>query len=272
MSLPVHHVHDPVALLADALVMRHDHEGQVVARVQIAQQIHDFTGCARIKRSSWLVCPDDRRFVDDRARDGDPLALPAREFRRSMGRPLFKRNQLQRMHGPLPRFLRPYARYQQRQFHILDRVQHRQQVVNLEHESHPPGPVCRALAVPHLGEILALQKDLPAVDPVQTGQAVQERRLAATGWTHHRHHLAPVDSEIDILEGLNFGGAGIVGLVHVPAFDHVVSRRLCIDLAVRLQINCHASFSSSPPGFAATHICQVPTPAASDQFSTLVHR
>jgi hypothetical protein len=51
-----------------------------------------------------------------------------------------------------PRFLRRDAGDEQRQLHILDCAQHRHQVVKLENEAHPAGPVVGALAVRHVGE------------------------------------------------------------------------------------------------------------------------
>ena len=81
-------------------------------------------------------------------------------------------------------------RDEQRQLDVLDRGQHRHQVVELEDEAHAPRAVVGALAVGHLGERRPLDHDLAAVDRVEAGEAVEQRGLAAPARPHDRDHLA----------------------------------------------------------------------------------
>ena len=97
---------------------------------------------------------------------------------------------VERLERPAPRLLRADARDEQRQLDVLDRREDRHQVVELEDEAHPPRAVVGALAVGHRREGDALDQDLAAVDRVEAGEAVEQRRLAAAGRPHDRDHLA----------------------------------------------------------------------------------
>ena len=78
--------------------------------------------------------------------------------------------------------LGPFARdnvaKQQRQFHVLVRREHRQQVVELEDEADVPRPPAGQLALGHLGDFQSADDDA-ARRLIQPGDQVQERRLAS---------------------------------------------------------------------------------------------
>ena len=61
------------------------------------EQRHDFSACATIKISSWLISQQHGRFVDKRARDRYSLLLATREFCWSVAHAIFKTDSLQRM-------------------------------------------------------------------------------------------------------------------------------------------------------------------------------
>src|SRR5690606_24256971 len=69
----VTHVHDPVAPLGDARVVRHDDERLPLVAVQLLHQRHDLVRRVRVQVTRGLVRPDDRRVVHQRPRDRDAL-------------------------------------------------------------------------------------------------------------------------------------------------------------------------------------------------------
>src|SRR5215207_399430 len=80
-DLAVAHADDAVAAVADAGVVRDEDEGETLALVQVAHQVHDLVGGLAVEGARRLIRPDDRRVVDERAGDGDALPLAAGEFR-----------------------------------------------------------------------------------------------------------------------------------------------------------------------------------------------
>ena len=61
------------------------------------EQCHDFSACATIKISSWLIGQQHGRFVDKCARDRHSLLLATREFWWSVAHTIFKTDSLQRL-------------------------------------------------------------------------------------------------------------------------------------------------------------------------------
>ena len=62
------------------------------------QQPHDFFGRLAVESAGWFVGQQQARIVDQRARDGDALLLPARQLPRMMIEPVAKPDLLK----PLP--------------------------------------------------------------------------------------------------------------------------------------------------------------------------
>ena len=61
-----------------------DENDGVASLIKAFEQRHDLFAGLGIEVAGWLVGQDDRRIVDQRAGDCDPLALPAGEFVRLM--------------------------------------------------------------------------------------------------------------------------------------------------------------------------------------------
>ena len=84
----------------------------------------------------------------------------------------------ERPQRPSSRFTRGTPGQQKRQLDILECVQHGQQVVALEHETHPPRSLVRLLTVRQLGQPLALEQHIPRFEILEAGQTVQQCRLS----------------------------------------------------------------------------------------------
>ena len=64
----------------DLEVVADEQIGELVALLQVAQQVDDLGLHAHVERRGRLVEHHETRLQDERARDRDPLALAAREF------------------------------------------------------------------------------------------------------------------------------------------------------------------------------------------------
>ena len=143
-------------------------------------------------------------FVDQRAGDGDALALAAGELRRPVRRPVGEVHDVERGHRALRAgLLRRHAGDQQRQLDVLDGGEDRQQVVELEDEAHPLRAVARSSRRRTCVPMSAPSTEMrPPSIVVEAGEAVEQGRLAAAGRPHDRDHLAAVDRQIDAAQGL----------------------------------------------------------------------
>ena len=64
-----------------------DQHNCLALTVQVREQRHDCVSGFRVEVSGGLVCPNDRRAVDQRAGNGHPLLLAARQLIGSMSSP-----------------------------------------------------------------------------------------------------------------------------------------------------------------------------------------
>ncbi len=72
-----------------------------------------------------------------------------------------------------------------------------QHVKRLEHESHPLAAKAGERVVVERREIGAVDEDLAAVGPVESGDEVEQRRLADAGLAHDADELATCDLEVE---------------------------------------------------------------------------
>src|SRR5437868_14965542 len=79
LDLPVANVDDAVGARGDVLLVRDEDDG-VSGLVQSLEEAHDLVRSVRVERARRLVGQEYRRVVDERARDGDTLPLPARKL------------------------------------------------------------------------------------------------------------------------------------------------------------------------------------------------
>src|SRR5665647_3564959 len=107
---------DALRVQGHFLLVRDDDDG--VAPVGKAlEQRHDFRAGLGIEISRRLVREQDGRLVDERAGDGDALALSAGKFVRLVMHAVGQADAGQRFKRELPPFLRRNACVNQRQFH-----------------------------------------------------------------------------------------------------------------------------------------------------------
>src|SRR5262252_2920026 len=134
--LSVTECHDSGAVLRDVDLVCDEYDGDSALAIQALENPHDFDAGFRVEVPGRLVGQQDRRVVDQRARDGDALLLSARELVRMMVGAVAQADEFEhllRTLVPLGRLHR-VAAVEERQLDVVERRRPRQQVENLEHE------------------------------------------------------------------------------------------------------------------------------------------
>ena len=151
--------------------------------VQALEDAHHFDARPRVEVAGRLVGQQDRRVVDQRARDRDALLLAARQLVRMVIRPVARGRPASSTVGralvPLGRLQR-VAAVEQRQLDVVERRGPRQQVEPLEHE-------------PDL-----LVADAPPARP--STSATRPRRRGSTARTSARSRQPTMCMNVDLPE------------------------------------------------------------------------
>ena len=192
-------------------------DGDAFFLVQLLKNPQDILRRARIQIARRLIREQYRRPVDQRARNGHPLLLPARKLRGLMIHPVAQSHQLQhRLAAFLGlAFRQMFRRVIERHQHILERRGPRQQIEILKDEADLGIPHHRAILRRQLGNILPIQPVFATRGPVQTAQDVHERALARPAGTHQRDHFAALHLQRNVLEHGNLQFAPVIGLLDV---------------------------------------------------------
>jgi len=134
--------------------VRDQDEGLTLLPVEPAKQPQDLGAPVRVEVARGLVGQNEGGSVDERARDGHPLLLAARELRRPVPGSVRQAHQLKGIeagrlgrHTAGPRVVRGER-------HVLQRAQRRDQVERLEDETHLTSPHPRARAIGEPGHVL----------------------------------------------------------------------------------------------------------------------
>ena len=124
--------------------------------------------------SAKMISGRDR----ERARHGNALLLTAGELRRAVRQPVAQAHRVDDAVEPL--LVGVAARERHRQRDVLDRGERRDQVERLEHEPDLVPADLGELLLGELPERDGTEPHLAAREPVEAGDAVQQRRLART--------------------------------------------------------------------------------------------
>jgi hypothetical protein len=193
-------VHDPAGAPGRVGIVRDHHDGLAELRVEPLHQPEHLLGRAAVEVARGLVGHEDRRVADDGARDRHTLLLAPGKLGRVVRQAIREPDHRQRRRRPLPPLGRRQGREQQRQLHVLERRQHRHQVVELEDEADVPRPPRRKLGFRERGDVRAGHLQRPPRRLVDAGDEVEQGGLAGARRAHQRDEVARGDLEIDVLE------------------------------------------------------------------------
>src|SRR5204863_5315069 len=105
-------------------------------------------------------------------------------------------------------------------FDVLLCAQNREKIVGLKDETHPSSPEPGFLIIRHSRKVNALDRHLALRDVVEPRETVEERSLATARRTHHSHHLALSNLEVETPKSLNFQRACLVDFPNRLGFNH----------------------------------------------------
>ena len=123
---------------------------------------------------------------------------------------------------PCPVLSSVFPGIDQRQLCVLHGCEPRQQVELLEHEAGYAVAQEGKLVVGERCDVRTAQDIGPRVRPVQKTENMEQRGLARARWAHDSHELPGLDAKRDIAQRGNTRGAGLVGLIYVLKFDHLI--------------------------------------------------
>ncbi|CDN44431.1 hypothetical protein BN871_EV_00170 [Paenibacillus sp. P22] len=180
--------------------MRHHEHGRSEPFIEVLQRLHDVLGRLGIEIARQLVGQQQRRLVDDGARDGGALLLAARYFVRALRQ--YRSDAEQSRHRLQRRFDlgRGCAVEHERQRDVLLQAERVEQVEILEHESELAAPEQRQLAFGQAGRIDAAHLDRAGCRLVDRRQQIEQGRLAAARRAHDADEFSGADVEIDAFQ------------------------------------------------------------------------
>src|SRR5262249_21935910 len=145
----------------------------------------------------------------------DALLLPARELARVVPEPIAEAHQLERRLRPLPTLTAAHAVEQERQLDVLERREHRNEVVELENEADVALAPLRQRAVAEARGVGAVHAHLAAARLVEAADQIEQRGLAASRGAHERHVFAFRDREREPGENRDLLAVALVLLVNI---------------------------------------------------------
>ena len=100
-----------------------------------------------------------------------------------------------------------------RQFDVLKRGQHRDEVVHLEDETDVARAPVGQLAAGHVRDFIAGHADGATRGNIEAAQQIEQSRLARAARPHEGHEIALIDIKVQALQDVDVLIAAAVGFV-----------------------------------------------------------
>src|SRR5471030_1751208 len=150
---------DARAVFGDLRLVRDEHDRDAALVLEPLEDVHHLDARAAVEIAGWLVGEENRRVVEQRARDRDALLLAAGQLIRMMISAVGEADCLERGKRAAPPFGRRDFRrtIQERQLDVLHRRRAREQVEALEDEPDLAVANRRELVVVQAGDVAILE-------------------------------------------------------------------------------------------------------------------
>src|SRR5919197_2140742 len=162
------------------------------ARVDFAEQVHDFERQIRIEVPGGLVLDADDRIIDERARDRDALLFAARELQRVSVHAVLQADPLEHLERAALLLRGRHAEHARHERDVLEYGLGGQQLEVLEYETNRAA-VGLNLALRELREIAAADDQPARGGDIASQQQPEQRRLARAARPRQENELALVD-------------------------------------------------------------------------------
>src|SRR5579875_600560 len=151
LHFAVSDMNDAVGMSGDVCLMRDQHDG-IAFRVQTLKERHDLLTCMGIEGAGGLVSQENRRVIDERAGDGDALALAAGEFVWLVQHTLFEVHCAQSAASPLQPLLGRDPGVDQGKLDVVEGGRARQEIERLKYEADLFVANARQLVIIHVAD------------------------------------------------------------------------------------------------------------------------
>src|SRR5262245_48836662 len=213
-----------------------DHQcGLSVIPHEAVEQIQDLVGTLAVEVAGGLVAEKKGRIGHDRARDPDALLLPARELARIVTHAVAQGDDLQSRLDVAPALRLRQVGEQERELHVLERGEHRNQVVHLEDEADVARAPRGQLAGRHVRQLVASDGDTAGRGHVEPAEQIQQGGLAGAARAHERHEVARVDVEVQSLQHVDLLAPAPIGLAEPARSDQALAVPATVDTDHRIK-------------------------------------
>ena len=181
--------------------MGDEHQGRIAAAFQRKHQIDDAFPRGFIEIAGRLVCDKNGGRWRQRPGERDALLLAAGKLRRIMRKAGAKPDAFQFRRGPVEGIFDTGEFERDRD--ILDRRHRRDQMEGLEDDADPRAAKPRQLIFIEPGEIGAIDRDLAAIRPFQSGNRHEQCGFAGAGGADEADRLATPYIQRNALQNMN---------------------------------------------------------------------
>ena len=212
---------DARGVLAGKLGVVRDHHHQAVAR-DLLEEVHHLHGRHRVKGARGLVGKKNLGIVDEGARYGHTLHLPARELGRPLIHVVRQAHVGKRLEGALAPLRARDARERECQLHVGEDGLVRDEVVALEHEANSIVAVGVPVTVAEALRGDAVHQKVAGVKVVEAAHHVEHCRLARARGAENRHKLGIAEGHANVVECDLREVSRHVLLGDVPELEHAI--------------------------------------------------
>jgi len=209
----------------DCSIVPDQKRGERIRTMQTFQKIEDhFTG-PEVEIAGRLVGQQHLRFIDERARNGDPLAFAGRELVGKLAQTRLEAQFDEKRAGSLFAIARMAAGAEHGDLHIFERVERRQQVERLKNEARRAravgvevdrrdAPVSRSAG---FADLLPAKQHRAFGWGVESAEQMQQRGFAAAARARDGQEISRRDAETHAAQC--FDGAILVALLDIADFE-----------------------------------------------------
>ncbi len=172
-----------------------EHERDADIALQVDQVDLHLLAQLGVERTERLVEQQQARTVGQPARQRNALLLPAGQLVRIGCCLVGEVHLFENLARHPVDFGGRAARHLQRKSDVLSHRHMREQRVALEHGMH------RAFFSGSVGEVFAVEQNLPGIGQIEAGDHAQYRGFAAAGRAEQREEFARLDAEADVVHG-----------------------------------------------------------------------
>src|SRR5580765_3404785 len=187
-------------MVGRAPVVRHHDDRLAELVVELLEERQHFGSRLAVEVAGRLVGDDPLRIGDERARDRHALLLATGELGGEVLRAVGETDQAQRSGHVLASLAAGERSQGERELHVLERGQHRHQVVELEYEADRGGAPVGEVGLRQPGDVDAVDEDRARIGFVDAGEQVEKRRLARARRPHQAEEVAALHVERKIVQ------------------------------------------------------------------------